>query len=136
MQQSNRTWCIKILAITLILLFVLNFIAMRFHLFYVLPWLDTVLHFVGGFALGVLSLIVSAAWEGRYHSGHILLSIVLVTLLGAIAWEAIEFNLDRFTGLGLQESVLDTILDIIAAFVGAFAAYGALRPRLRREISQ
>ncbi len=134
MQQSNRIWCLKILAGSLVLLFLVNLIAMQMHFYYIFPWFDILTHVMGGFSLGVLSLIISGAWEGKYHSGHIILSILLVTLAGGIGWEAIEFNLDRFLGAGLQMGVIDTLLDIVMDLVGAFLAYGMLRGRLRKEI--
>lgn len=133
MQQSNRTWCLKILAGSLILLFLVNLVGMKANLYYIFPWFDILTHAMGGFSLGVLSLIISGAWEGKYHSGHIILTILLVTLAGGIGWEAIEFNLDRLVGAELQMGVLDTLLDIIMDLVGAFIAYGVLRPRLRKE---
>ncbi len=134
MQQTNRSWCLKILGGSLVLLFLVNLLGMQVHLYYIFPWFDILTHFMGGFSVGVLSLIISGVWEGKYHSGHIVLTILLVTLAVGIGWEAIEFNLDRFIGAGLQMGTWDTIMDIIMDLVGAFAAYGVLRGRLRKEL--
>ncbi len=136
MQQSNRTWCLKILAGSLILLFLVNLVGMQTNLYYILPWFDILTHAMGGFSLGVLALIISGAWEGKYHSGHIVLTILLVTLAVGIGWEAVEFNLDRLVGAELQMGTFDTLVDIIMDLAGAFIAYGVLGGRLRKELQK
>lgn len=115
--------------ILLVLLIVGEALALKFGLYYILPWFDIVMHFLGGMALGVLSLWILDRWEptGK-RSWHILFAGATVGLLGGFLVEVIEYNLQEITGGFFQMGTTDTLIDLLADLLGgAFAAWAMVR---------
>ena len=101
-------------------------------------WWDVLLH--GGSALGfglIGFIFVFILFEGdRYAAPPWALSFMAFAIAVSIGvmWEIFEFAMDQIFGLNMQKSGLidtmwDLIVDVIGAFVGAWAGYGFLQGR-------
>ena len=101
-------------------------------------WWDVLLH--GGSALGfglIGFIFVFILFEGdRYAAPPWALSFMAFAIAVSIGvmWEIFEFAMDQTFGLNMQKSGLidtmwDLIVDVIGAFVGAWAGYGYLQGR-------
>ncbi len=115
--------------VLVILLGVLHFIAETFYLYWTLWWFDNVAHFLGGLALGYVSLYIfcgSGIFKGKISLAQTMLaSFVLVMILGSI-WEIFEY------ANGITESTekysLDIIHDLLSDALGViFALWTAKR---------
>lgn len=132
MQKQTLRLCLSVFIGSLVVLGVLAWASYSYHLFYLIRWLDKVLHIVGGFSIGALAFVVSAFWEeGSYNRQHVLLTLVLLTLMIGIGWEALEFNMGRFTGDLMRSGALDTATDLFADVIGALCAFYVLHGRVR-----
>ncbi len=119
----------KLLFLTLasiILVAVLNFTAMFYYFYWIFAWFDNVVHFFGGFAIGLLAIWI------YFQSGlfkkivpekrqAILTSIVCVLIIG-IGWEIFE-NLNGLTQ-STESYPLDIVHDLISDFIGSVVAGG------------
>lgn len=89
-------------------------------------WWDMALHFVAGFILTVIALIMLSV---VYEQSHLSLTPFLTAMFAmsfAIAasalWEVYEFTIDSFMDTKMQPSLNDTMWDIIVAIVAALLA--------------
>jgi VanZ family protein len=104
----------------------LHFIASAFYYYWTVSWFDNLMHFLGGFSMGLLSLWII------YGSGiikkivpekkqAIITSLICVMVIG-VGWEIFEY------ANGLTQSTesypLDIMHDLISDFIGAFIAGG------------
>lgn len=99
-------------------------------LYYVFPWWDNVVHFLGSFALGVAALAVLEARGSRAAAGFTILEAVSLATLAGMLIELYEFA--QFYWLGTIDqgfytnTVLDLYYNLLGAAAGAFS-YGRLR---------
>jgi VanZ family protein len=119
----------KLLFLTLasiILVAILNFAAMFYYFYWIFGWFDNVVHFFGGFAIGLLSIWI------YFQSGlfkkivpekrqAILTSIACVLVIG-VGWEIFE-NLNGLTQ-STESYSLDIVHDLISDFIGSVVAGG------------
>lgn len=84
-----------------------------------IEWLFTPSHFLGGMCVGLALLYMY-----RGFSMHLTLAACITgVLLVGLCWEIFEY------ALGFDLGVIDTISDIIADMLGAYAAYVLVVPR-------
>ncbi len=104
----------------------LHYAALTFSLYWTTDWFDILMHFLGGFVIGIGALFVFftsgyiAVTQTIRHRGVMLLMIVMSVLVVGLGWEVWELLAgftDRFSQLG------DTVLDIIMDTLGAIAAF-------------
>lgn len=97
---------------------------------YSIGYIDSVMHFSGGIALGMLvagtlSLAVRkhwCPWPGR------LIEAILITSLvgtGAVVWEFYEWASDHYLGTLLQLTLDDTIKDLALGLAGGMVSAAA-----------
>lgn len=100
------------------------------------PWWDAVLHFLSGFLLGYIALVIwiTLDQEGilleRKKMGLFFLMIMTVASTGALLWEIIEFSSDQLLGTFTQlGSLEDTMTDLILGALGGvlFTIYLSLK---------
>lgn len=111
------------------LLFLLNVLALRLSIFYIVPWFDTAMHVLGGFVLGVLAAGYLAA-RGQVSRGRLVLYAILLGLLGGMPWELLKVGLDVFVRSDLQPDWADTLTDLVADTIGATAGAILIRRRM------
>ena len=119
-----------------------GFFVFGFDAYTNLPWLDILMHFVGGLVIGfTLNGCLAHAEPGsliRVNSASVRfgLNVCLVTT-AATVWEFAEFLCDRVFGTRSQDDLEDTMLDLFAGIVGGmlFASIVFLRNRHKKNSS-
>lgn len=100
-------------------------VALRYFLYWYVPWFDLVMHTAGGF-LTIMGFVML----GSIGSRRLALSWPLMLLgLGAVmaAWEVFEYV---YGIAGTHPSYLvDTTLDVVVGAVGGMAALIIVRPK-------
>ena len=89
------------------LMFLANSIILKFHWYYSIWWIDMVMHFLGGFWVGLFFFYVF--YTRKWFSNKVLAVVLFVLLIGA-SYEIFEF----FMGTISREpfSILDTLSDV------------------------
>lgn len=104
----------------------LHYLALKFYLYWVFPWFDILMHFLGGLWVGLIVM-----WF-LFFSGFINKNInetsrvrvfyvsILSVLIVGLLWEVFEF----YTGVMILETNygMDTIIDLIMDILGASVA--------------
>ena len=97
---------------------------------YSTPHLDSVMHLLGGVALGmsvlgVLTLAIRKTWCPDPGKTVELVLIVSLVASGAVCWELYEWLSDWAFGTNLQLTVTDTVKDMFLGLLGGvlFAGY-------------
>lgn len=83
---------------------------------------DTVLHFWGGFTVGLAAITL---WDPKTIDIQFLVPMLSVAGI-SILWEFMEFAMDKIAGVPMSGSMYDTTLDLAAAALGGFAAVNFL----------
>lgn len=97
---------------------------------YSVTHLDSLMHFCGGIALGLLisSLLTWAVRRGWFPwPGRLIESVLIVALVasGAVCWEFYEWLSDRYLSTLLQLTLDDTIKDLALGFTGGCVSAAA-----------
>jgi hypothetical protein len=111
-------------AILIFLIFLLNYLAMEFHWYSSMWYFDMIMHFLGGFWLGLLSIYLFLLEDSSFKS---ILKIFFIVLLVGIGWEIFEILINQ---LMVQDpfNTLDTMSDIFFDLAGGlFAIFYFLR---------
>lgn len=109
----------------LYLILILHILGNILGWFYTVPNFDTLLHFLGGFWIAMASVYFLKRYAKDLFRGHKLVEILFlvgVTMTIGFAWEFYEFLADSFIfnkTLLMQQSITDTMTDLLADFVGA-----------------
>jgi len=130
MERQFFLFCILL---TSIIIAGLHFTALEFYLYWVFPWFDVLMHFLGGFLvalIGIWSLLYVVrmrVWICFSHR-NILYTAIGTALAIGIGWEVFEY----INGLRIKDNyVFDTVTDLIMDLFGAMLAYWiVLRTRL------
>lgn len=116
---------LKRIAFLGVFIFIVNFLAMKFHWYYVISWFDMPMHFIGGIFVCLLSLVVYISYFLKKDSTssfrRFLFIGVISTFIIAVLWEVFEFSLDTFIIIKRQ-NIFDTISDLFFGLGGSFAA--------------
>ena len=105
---------------------------------YTAPHVDSVMHFTGGIALGILVFgLLSYAVKLRWipPPGRLLLFILIFSLVttGAVFWEFSEWILDAILGTSMQPSLGDTMKDLALGQFGAVVYALAVTSSIERR---
>ena len=103
------------------------------------PYVDPVMHFLGGAAMAFF--LYSASWIGRQWLGapsRLALDLLAfgLTCSVAIAWELGELLSDFFLGSHTQTTAANTLRDLFLGASGAMAFIAASRVFARRPTDQ
>jgi len=119
----NSLKLLKVILVLSLLIAVVNFLALSLYLFWILPWLDLVLHFSGGLLVALMGvwILLKIAPEQVSSSAPLVLFVVLFSALSiGVGWELFEY----FVGLHDRgHYLLDTATDILADLLGGVSAY-------------
>ncbi|MBP9771319.1 MAG: hypothetical protein KBD16_00125 [Candidatus Pacebacteria bacterium] len=127
--QTKRVLILLGLAALAAVVFVLNYIAGLYYLFWVYWWYDIMMHFITGAAVGGF-----AAWSTLRVRPTISASSLFWIVFGAImvvgiGWEIFEYMNGMY--VGETRIVFDTVCDLILDTLGAFLATTLVRYALR-----
>lgn len=110
--------------ISIWMLFILSYAAIRFDIYYTFAWFDTFMHFFGGFvaALVVYTLLLKLGVRIGLSLKSFLLIIAGVVVVG-LAWEVAEYVVNYLIPTYTFDPV-DTSIDLVADTLGAIVATG------------
>ena len=115
--MDSRKFLIRLLLL-IFFIFLLNYLAMNFYWYSSIWYFDMLMHFLGGFWLGLTFI-----WFFKIEkiSSKTIFKIILEVLLISILWEVFEVVLDKNI-TGNIFNVLDTVSDILFDIAGGFFA--------------
>ena len=105
---------------TLCALAVANNLAVYFYLYWIYPWIDIPVHFLGGMvaAFGFLWIVRCLGLSQYVHIWHAFLFVIIV----ATAWELYEY-LFSISLPSDPDFIRDTVIDYIAGVSGGLGAW-------------
>ncbi|MEI6400505.1 MAG: hypothetical protein WCO58_03230 [bacterium] len=107
----------KKLLFTILIVWGLNTLAHKFYWYSSIWWFDMPMHFLGGYFLGLLMLLV-IAYTDKQSSNR---EKIIITLLGVFAigvmWEGYEYAIQILTGSNLANP-LDSTSDLFFDMAG------------------
>lgn len=109
----------------LFFLFIAQFLGSVVNLYASIYWFDSFAHFVSGILAAVFALAI-LFWFQKYNHKSVAFNVFFIiafSLMVASLWEFFEFTMDQITGGDTQKvletGVVDTMKDMIVAFLGA-----------------
>lgn len=103
----------------------LQLAASQWSLYWVLPWFDILMHFLGGLWLGLMifALLSKPIPYLLEHAGLLVIVVVSGTLFFGFLWEIMEFVLDVMLGTNMfQPNLPDTLSDLGFDMIGSVVA--------------
>ena len=102
-------------------IFAINFIAMKFYLYYSIWWFDMPMHFLGGVFLSFLALWFYRKWHILENSfSSFLFTLLFVAIIGS-SWELFEFGMADLFHFNIQpffDTMSDLSLDLVGGIFG------------------
>lgn len=114
----DRTKFFKRLALLIFLIFLLNFLANKFYWYSSIWYFDVIMHFLGGFWVGLLALYLF--FRRTVPPNYILMVLLCVFLAGA-SWEIFEYLMDKVISQN-PFNALDTAADMFFDLAGGTSA--------------
>jgi hypothetical protein len=113
----------KQLAYIIIFIFMANFLANKLHWYYSIWWFDIVMHFFGGFWLGlVFAWVILKKDMSLAITPRVLLRVGLWVLIVGLSWEFFEFYFINHLAQNPFDLV-DTISDLFCDISGGYVAF-------------
>lgn len=117
----------KPLLVLILVILVLQIIATLFYWYWRISWFDMLMHFIGGFWVGLVALWVlflSGKFALRVRPTTVSLFAVgiLGTLTIAVLWEVFEYGVRLLIPQWAPYSVSDTLSDLLFGFLGGIVA--------------
>lgn len=117
------------------LVIVLNILAFQNYWYWLMPWFDKLMHFLGGLVSGLVAIQIYLFFRKKSWRELPGLDLALVSLLGALAiglvWETLEFSADKLFIArvelktlamvydGWRGSLKDILFDVIGSLTAA-----------------
>ncbi len=100
------------------------YLGLYFSLYWVLWWYDVVMHFLGGFWIGLIIYILFLYGEKENFSSRVnlLLAVIMGIFLVGVMWEWFELE-KGLASFETEDYFVDTIIDLIVDLLGALSAY-------------
>jgi hypothetical protein len=124
--MSLKTKWMSRIAIVVVGICLVNYLATRYVWFTLIWWFDMPMHFMGGFFVALVALwlarytLLAKRILGRYRGNYILVGMVAAFVVG-IGWEVFEFSLQSITLVTLA-TPLDSLSDMFFDLAGGAAA--------------
>ena len=124
-----RTPFFKTLCTTIVIVAILHFVALNFYLYWSYWWFDILVHFLGGFWIGLsaLWLIFFSGFTDKESAGftaYFLIAIVASIIVG-LGWEVFETvaKIAADPTVYWKDTLTDLALDIIGGMLAALYVY-------------
>lgn len=116
---NNKKLLIRIASLVFFI-FILNLLAMKFHWYFSIWWLDMPMHLLGSFWLGL-----SFIWFLKIKDLSLfnILKIILGVLFIGFFWELFEISVDKIItkkSFNALDSFSDICFDLVGAFISIF----------------
>ena len=117
---------LRISIITVILLAIFQYLAMKFNLYWTSGWIDIPMHIIGGFWIAItalwMSLLVNHIDAINGYRKKSFIVMILAVIAVAILWELFEL-IFKITSISQPNYFLDTLSDISNGIVGGLFAF-------------
>jgi hypothetical protein len=117
---------LKHIIFLMIVMFVADYLAKAFYWYYSLWYFDVMMHFLGGFWVGLFFIYVFYRKELRLSS---ISRIILYTLAVGVLWEVFEFYVFNQMG-GNPFDLFDTTSDLLLDLAGGYGAIFYFQKRI------
>lgn len=114
----DRKKLLKTLASLIFAIFLVHFVASKFYLYYSVWYLDILMHFLGGFWIGLLYFYL---FPPKENSAVSFLKVFLFVFGLGIGWEVFEMMVNDIIAQNPFD-YLDTISDLFFDLFGGFCA--------------
>ena len=99
------------------------FLIYAFDIYQVFPWFDIPMHFFGGGAIGITTIMIYRLLKEKKIISDIPAWLLVflgtaVVVFVAVGWEFGEFTADYLFGTMMQPSLPDTMLDLFLGMLG------------------
>lgn len=116
--MEQRRFLIRLILI-IFFIFILNYLAMEFYWYTSMWYLDMIMHFLGGFWIGLSSIYFLSIKD--LSRNNILKVLLLVFFIG-IGWEIFEIQVSNFI-TNNSFNVLDTLSDLFFDISGGIFSF-------------
>ena len=127
----------KNFAISLFFVFVLNSLASFFYWYSSIKQFDMLMHFLGGFTAALFSFWFLygkfVLWIEEGKKWRVFRVIVLMVLVIALLWEAMEFSVQGFFGVTVLADIPDSISDVLIGLLGSIVGAQYIFGKYKRE---
>ena len=114
----DRKKLIKLLTYLIFFILVINFFANKFYWYSSIWYFDMIMHFLGGFWIGLTSFYI---FSPQNISGKLIFKILLLVLCIGIGWEVYEILVNDILAQN-SFNFLDTFSDIFFDLSGGLCA--------------
>ena len=105
-----------------VLLFSLNSVFLRLGFYYLLWWLDALMHFSGGIIAAAFFTVLFQEDISRLRPQTALIFIMGIAVMIGVFWEFFEWGMDRFFVANFMGDLDDTLSDLLMDFLGGLLA--------------
>ena len=118
----NKKSLLKHLVFMMFFIFLANFLILKFYWYSLIWYLDIVMHFLGGFWVGLFFLYVFFRKEQPSFTSGLFFKLLFITLLVGLLWELYEFllNIIAITPFNLNDTILDIFSSLLGSTVSVF----------------
>ena len=108
-------------------IFFTNNVILKFYWYYSIWWLDMLMHFLGGFWVGLFFVYV---FYNKNTFSKQLLAVIFCVLLFGILWEFFEFfmNVIAHDSFDILDTLSDIFFDLAGGFSAIFYCYKKIMP--------
>ncbi len=118
------------LALLIFFIFLLNYLATKFYWYSSVWYLDMLMHFLGGFWLGLVSIYLFPSLF-KVNPLRSILKIFFIVLFIGIGWEIFEILIDKFitqNSFNLLDTASDIFFDVAGGLVAVFYFFRQIIP--------
>lgn len=120
--MSFRSLLPLFLVVLIFVIAVVDAMALRYHLFYTLPWFDIPLHLLGGLWVSLFILWYYSIFRNNNarieERGGMFIFALSGTFAVALAWELFEYTINAYIVLDKYD-MIDTFKDLLMGMIGA-----------------
>ncbi len=118
----DRKSLLKHLVFLMFFIFLVNSLALQFYWYSSVWYLDMIMHFFGGFWVGLFFIYVFSTKNPKTSILILFFKVFLATLIIGVLWEAYEFflNIVSATSFDFRDIMSDIFFDLLGSIVSVF----------------